>query len=349
MSINTSLNLYDRMSMDFEDLTNTSPDLSAPFLHGWTWACDTKARYTACSPEVVEILGVDAQAFEGQALANFALSKESAELLQAALDKGAFPVEVRLNFQRSNGTLMPAAVHILPTFSLTGEESGWHGFTIALSTQDESLPQEDFPVHPEEVPVKAVQTQSPIHNLASVMILETLDAIQASSPIISEYPKSSVTVNELSESAQYGFTSGNGTNVAEHDQVIEIEHKLKWGKKFDFDYEEDLFVRRSMFAKRGLRGHMERLSAPQKILKCDLRWIAVILRIDDGSSQVWVDYPEAGKKPHKINLSDFLENPDLLKPEIENALNSPWESIITYQRGVDYMMTPDKETAVEPF
>jgi len=338
MSLNTSLNLSDRMSLDFEDMADSLPDASSPFLSGWTWACDTKGRYISCSPEVGEILGIDAQAFKGQNLASFALSVKSAELLEVALNKGIFPIEVRLNYQRSNGTSVPAAIHILPTHAPSGEQSGIHGFTITLFPEDGNLPQEEKPVPEQEIPSQKPEPKSQNHDVASAMILDLLDDLQESSAIIAEHPKSSVTVNELSGPAQSDFSAGNGHYSAADDHVIEIEHKLKWGKKFDFDYDEDLFIRRSKFAGPGLRGYLERLSAPQKILKCDLRWLAVILRSDDDGAYVWVDYAQAGENPLKVELSEFLENPNLLKTKIEQALDKPWESIITYRLGVDYLV-----------
>lgn len=347
MSINTSLNLSDRMSLDFEDFTELSPDVSPPFLSGWTWACDTKGRYTSCSPEVVEILGIHARDFEGQELASFALPEKSAGLLKAALEKGTFPVEVRLHFRRSDGTLLPAAVHLLPTHSQAGDHSGIHGFTITLFTQDEGLPQEEEVIPEQEATQKAAPIQTQIHNVASALILDMLDDLQASSPVIAKHPKSSVTVNEVNGSALLDFNSGNGHNTVQEGLLVEIEHKLKWGNKFDFDYDEDLFIRRSKYSRRGFRGYMERIAAPQKIQKCDLHWFAVMLRVDADSAQVWVDYAQAGDEPLKINLADFLENPNLLKPEIEMALENPLESSITYRLGMDYLVAPDRAVADE--
>lgn len=321
MSMNTSLNLFDRMAIDFQEVEYTPPNVDLQPSRGWTWSCDSQGRYISCSPETGEILGIAREAFTGEALVDFALTPDSTESLKAAMEAGGIPLELRLDYLRADGLPVPVCMHITSSHSESGEQTGWHGFAL-------------------EVHAEGRQTAAPkngnvpleLHQTASSMILDILDNLKKVSPAIIKYPKSSVTVNEQRETPYAGASA---------EEAVLIEHKLKWGRKFDLDYDEDLFIRRSKFSARGLRGALERLSAPNKILKCDLRWIAVNINLDKAGAKVWVDYPQGDFLPRKIKLSAFLEDPDILMPEIQHALDHPWETTITYRLGVDYLINPD--------
>lgn len=336
MSMNMSPNLFDRSAIDFEELEYTPADTNQQLPLGWTWACDSHGSYISCSPETGKILGIASEDFSGEALANFALAPTSITDLQETLEAGDFPIEMRLDYLHADGSLIPVSMHITPRYSHTGTQDGWHGFALVLHTE------ESPPAQPE-----IATTQPKLHQVASAMILDTLDSLQKASSAIKEFPKSSVTVNELRIPSHNGVSSAgqfySGAEYTPAGSPIVVEHKLKWGHKFDLDYEEDLFIRRRKFSERGLRGTLERLSAPKKFLKCDMRWFAVNLRVDRNCAQVWVDHPRAGKEPEKIELSEYLADPDILWPEIENALVNPWEAIITYRLGIDYLIDPDAE------
>jgi len=321
MSMNTSLNLFDHLAIDFQEVAYTSPDVDPQTPRGWTWSCDSQGRYISCSPEVGEILGISGEAFAGKAMVDFALTPGSAETLKAAMEAGGFPLEMRLDYVHAAGAPVPVCMHITPTHSESGEQNGWHGFALELRAEGGQTAAPENETMPLE-----------LHQVASSMILDILDNLKKVSPAITKSPNSSVTVNELRETS-YAGASADGPAL--------IEHKLKWGHKFDLDYDEDLFIRRSAYSARGLRGYIERLSAPNKIIKCDQRWIAVIIKLDKAGAQVWVDYPQGDFTPPKIELGKFLEYPDILKPEIEYALDHPWETMITYRLGVDYLINPD--------
>jgi len=333
MSMTTPLNLFDQMVIDFQEVEYTPPDANPS---GWIWRCDSQGRYITCSGETQDILGLAGEAFAGNSLDDFALAPGSAAHLKAALEEGCFPIEMRLEYLHATGAAIPVCMHINPTYSETGERNGWHGFVLKLYSEASQ------PSNP-----KIESAQGELRHVASSVILDILDNLRKVSPAIKKFPKSSVTVNELREAAPDGISALSqfyfGENPASAGEVIVIEHKLKWGYKFDFDYEEDLFIRRSKFSGRGLRGYMERLSAPNKIIKCDLRWIAVILRIDADGAQVWVDYPQGEAAPRKVALDEFLDQPDSLTPEIHGALNNPRESLITYRIGEDYLIDPDAD------
>ncbi len=330
MSMNTSLNLFDQMAVDFQDVEYTPPDVSLQRPIGWTWSCDSQGRYISCSPEIRDALGIAGEVFSGKALADFALTPVSAATLKEALDEGGLPLEILLDYIHADGTPIPVSMHITQAYSETGEKNGWYGFALKLHSED----------RPQVAPKKET-TQPALHHVASSMILDLLDNFKNDSPVIQQFPKNSVTFNELRE------TSYNDQGHISTAYPIIIEHKLKWGYKFDFDYDEDLFIRRSKVSAPGLRGYMERLSAPNKILKCDLRWIAVILQIDKAYTRMWVDYPQGETASRKIELNEFLENTGVLIPEIEKALENPWESTVLYRIGVDYLISPENVGASE--
>jgi PAS domain-containing protein len=68
----------------------------------WTWKCDNQGYYTACSPEVKEILGTDSYEFIGKPLSSFLLTPQSSRKLEVLL--GTLTSEGQLNVQFRNQT-----------------------------------------------------------------------------------------------------------------------------------------------------------------------------------------------------------------------------------------------------
>ena len=309
----------------FSTLTenSTSSSNNPPDPNGWTWACDELGNFTACSPEVEKILGIPPGEFLGRSLTNFALPPHSGQAIETALNESESPAELHLEYQHRNGKLIPVTLYLITTLSRKGDVIGWHGFTHTL-------------LSPEQEPTGEEEPKQDFTKLASAIILDILGDIRKNHPSIIEFAKSSVTVKE-----HQAAPGAAGPPISPGQQAQEIEHKLIWGNKLDFDYEEDLFIRKNRFRSAGPRGHMQRLLAPGKIVKSDLRWFAVVIRVEEEKSYIWVSYKRANVDRQKVDMGDFLHNPDIILREISNAINNPWKKITIYEAGKDYLRSPD--------
>jgi hypothetical protein len=276
-----------------------------------------------CSSEVGNVLGISPENFLGQALNNFALPPHSELEIEAALNGVQVPAELYLDYQHRSGELVAVSFYIFATKSPDGDPVGWHGFASTL------IPLEQEPIDQEE-------TITNFSQLASAIILDILGNIRKNNSIIAESPNSNVTVNE-----QRVLLDEEGSLVSFENHILEIEHKLIWGNKLDLDHEEDLYIRKNKFRSTGIRGLIQRLRAPRKIAKNDLRWIAVVLRVEDIKSYIWFNYPQGNKDDLQVDLPDFLNNPDTLHPEIDKAINDPWKVITIYEVGTHYLRRPD--------
>jgi hypothetical protein len=272
---------------------------------------------------VEKILGIPPEDFLGSALTNFALPPKSGRAIEAALTESRIPTELQLDYQHSNGKLIPVSIYIITTLSRQGNVIGWHGFTHALLSAEQETVVEEEP-------------KQDFTKLASAIILDILGDIRKNHPSIVEYSKSSVTVKE-----HRATTGSAGPRLSRNQQALDIEHKLIWGNKLDLDYEEDLFIRNNRFRPTGPRGHMQRLFSPGKIVKNDLNWLAVVIRVETSDSYIWFSYKRANVEKHKVDLLDFLHNPDSILREISNAINNPWKKSTILEAGKDYLRSPN--------
>lgn len=303
---------------------NSAPSSSLPpEPNGWTWTCDQLGNFTACSPEVEKILGIPSNDFIGKSLKNFALPSESGLSIESSLNESRTPMELQIDYQHSDGKLVPVSIYIITTLSRNGEAIGWHGFTHALQPTEQEAVVEDKP-------------KQDFTKLASAIILDILGDIRKNHPSILSYPKSSLTVKE------HQATSGSaGPRLLTNQNALDIEHKLIWGNKLDLDYEEDLFIRNNRFRPSSPRGYMQRLFSSRKMVKNDYKWFAVVVRVEADHSYIWFSYKRANVEKHKVDLLDFLHKPDTILREISNAINNPWEKITILEAGKDYLRSPD--------
>lgn len=302
---------------------STASSSLPPEPNGWTWTCDKLGNFTACSPEVENILGIPPGDFIGKSLTNFALPAESGHAIESSLNESSTPTELQIDYQHSNGSLVPVSIYIITTLSRKGEVVGWHGFTHALLLTEQEAAVEEKP-------------KQDFTKLASAIILDILGDIRKNHPSIVDHPKSSLTVKE------HKATPGSaGPRLLSNQSALDIEHKLIWGNKLDLDYEEDLFIRNNRFLPSGPRGFVQRMFSSGKIVKNDFKWFAVVLRVEADHSYIWFSYKRANVEKHKVDLLDFLHKPDSILREISNAINNPWEKITILEAGKDYLRSPD--------
>lgn len=61
---------------------------------GWSWRCDSSGRYSECSPEVEQALGLPPLAFLKKPLAAAQLSRESIQVMHVALAGARLPEDL---------------------------------------------------------------------------------------------------------------------------------------------------------------------------------------------------------------------------------------------------------------
>lgn len=336
-------NLFDSGEEDISPIERlTETDIA-----GWMWECDLTGHFIHCSPEVEEILGIAPELFTGKSLSSFALSSWSMKRLAPILNQADFPAEITLLYQKSSGDQLPVSITILPSYSEEGEPSGLHGFVVSLlpDREDQEPPQEpahiELPASPEEIPQEPADTEKLV-TLASEIVLDMLRELRLNAPSIKDSNVKRVMKNEKNghsngKSYQKPWdieTGGNGNHHHSNGKHEEIEHRLEWGNKFDLSSDEIDFLEKNRYRSSGLRGLAQRLFGKKAIIKCDKKWISVVLSVEGKKLTLWLDIPEV---EIELSLSDFLSNPDRLNPILENAIIHPWEDHTVFRKGNDYL------------
>ncbi len=160
--------LHNRLDDLFADLEQEATDIPADqdALPGWTWECDSRGYYTACSPEVEHVLGVEAAAFLGQPLVSFRMSRQSASALAAILQAGNFPAEAGLQFQAKDGSRVSVRAHISYFEPNESDADGWRGFNQVVALEQSASAGQPTRQPPGLEPITA-STSAPSPPLAS--------------------------------------------------------------------------------------------------------------------------------------------------------------------------------------
>ncbi len=206
--------LRNRLDDLFADLEQEATRLPADqeSLPGWTWECDSQGQYTACSPEVERILGVEAAAFLGQPLTSFGVARQSAVALAGILQAGNFPAEATLQFHAKDGSRVSVRAimsHLQPG---EGTEGGWRGFNQVVELEPPAAAGHPAPQSSNPEPVTA-PTLPPSLSLSGtypygIAVEAERDAFPVSTPYTS--------VGELSiqERQTFAYTASPDTPAA---------------------------------------------------------------------------------------------------------------------------------------
>ncbi|OQX62252.1 MAG: hypothetical protein B5M51_06380 [Anaerolinea sp. 4484_236] len=122
-----------------EQAAHQPPLKDAPKTLGWTWECNSKGLYTACSSEVESVIGYTPDDLIGKPLASFGVDEQSqSTLIEATLIEATnaqhYPAEVSVIYESAVGEKIPVTVHILSSPQL-GEDARWQGFTQVVSSR----------------------------------------------------------------------------------------------------------------------------------------------------------------------------------------------------------------------
>jgi PAS domain-containing protein len=99
----------------------------------WTWECDNQGYYTACSPEVKEILGTDSFEFIGKPLSSFLLTPQSCRKLEVLLGTLTGEGQLNVQFRNQTGYSIPIQMNIKLTQLEGTEERILRGMNSMIS------------------------------------------------------------------------------------------------------------------------------------------------------------------------------------------------------------------------
>jgi signal transduction histidine kinase/CheY-like chemotaxis protein len=94
-------------------------------LAGWSWEVNREGSYTACGPEVLTHLGLEANAFLGQPVTAFRLDEKTSHQIEKLLLAGNFPAETDGVICDAQGRWQP--IHICILSGPVGDAQSWRG------------------------------------------------------------------------------------------------------------------------------------------------------------------------------------------------------------------------------
>jgi len=159
-----------------KDFSFLDPDSDK--LPGWVWECDSEGNYTACGPEIFEILGIKAKSFIGKSVSSFLLSSPSKQKLSTLFDARPENGEIAIRFINHNGEFVPVQMNFLQKQDLSGKMVGWRGFSQVIFDTDL------IPAYENERSAQPGAVKSTIEiteNLALQMLIQLDSQIQYSS------------------------------------------------------------------------------------------------------------------------------------------------------------------------
>ncbi len=136
--------LYSRLKTLFTDLEQevTGPPLPDELpltTRGWFWECDSDGRYTWCSQEVKDCLGLTSDSFLGKLLDVYAIQPEAGVRLRSLIQQNGHPVDMEAPFQTNGGEWVKVHVQVVIRPSQNGHRAGWRG-ACQLLVEEEKDP-----------------------------------------------------------------------------------------------------------------------------------------------------------------------------------------------------------------
>ena len=133
MSKNSNENqLNSRLKNIFNDLDQPKefPGLrSLSDLTGWIWEMDPEGIISGCSPEIEVFLETPIQSLIGKTLESFSDFSFGSANLPADPHRAMMPTMLEINFQHTDGTLIPTLTYILGKLGEDNELLSWRGIT----------------------------------------------------------------------------------------------------------------------------------------------------------------------------------------------------------------------------
>src|SRR5579859_2100626 len=130
---------------------------------GWTWEADAQGRYTACSPEVTTLLGLDPAGLIGQPLTQIAIASDSAgrRELAGALKAERPLLDLRLEARAPDGSARVVVLNGMPLFDERDQFQGYRGVAHVVSEMDNLPAMARAAVPPAALPPRAPTAPPP--------------------------------------------------------------------------------------------------------------------------------------------------------------------------------------------
>jgi hypothetical protein len=322
---------------------------------GWSWSCDASGRYSDCSPEVEQALGLPPLAFLKKPLATAHLSRESVQMMHVAL-AGArlpedLPLAVGVRFVNARQEAVPATVTIMED-GANADAPGLRGFVQITPEPRLGL----IPVTGQAAPAVVVSEQV-LHATvayqendylaASQNLLELLERLRYLCPAIIQSTQSRLR-------SQSFVRYSNKAEAVSHDPerlplrppgsapqvtAYSLEHRLEWGEKLSPSQADKDYLHKNRQAS-GLLSRLRISRAPERILLQEKSWLHCALHIRPGESGSLILQVDEGEIVVDNAVDLLLSDPEALLPQLFEAINQPRSRTRWAERGKHYLRQP---------
>ena len=128
-------NRLDNLFAGFEEKEPSQPIETAERFKSWSWSVNLEAKYTECSPEVVDSLGYPASSFLNRPLFTYAVSPDCSGTLRSVINENTFPTEIEVKFISKSREMVMVRSTIFASFDENGQRSGFHGINLEIDRQ----------------------------------------------------------------------------------------------------------------------------------------------------------------------------------------------------------------------
>lgn len=321
---------------------------------GWSWTCDASGRYTSCSPEVEQALGLPPLAFLKKPLAAAQLSRESVQVMHVALAAARqpedLPVAVGVRFLDSEQQEVPATITIMAQ-SASSLQAGMRGFVQVMPAPRVGVipvtGAEAAAVAVDQVLTATVLYQESDYLSASQNLHELLERLRHITPAILQAKESRLF-------SQSFVRYANEAEAVSHDperlplrppgsapraESYSLEHQLEWGEKLEATEDEKAFIQKHRWAN-GLLAGFRIARAPDRILLVQKSWLHCALHIRPGDTGLLILQLQGEEIVIKNALDLLLTDAESLLPQLIQALSRPNSRTRWAERGIHYLRRP---------
>jgi signal transduction histidine kinase/ActR/RegA family two-component response regulator len=268
---------------------------------GWSWETDADGVYTACSPEVTDVLGIPPSALLGQPLTHLALpasAHDRAELTRAlAACRPVF--DVRLTARDQAGREVPLILNALPRYDSADQFAGYRGiiqvvFTLAETKPADLAPTRLLPALPQDVRAPSPVTPPTVRQELPAVVVPS--AAQPSADQPAEQPEQSLAALTGPATTRWGYIAADDglTPIGDWTSPA-VEQALTQGAPVFRPHEADPEAQPAGRS----------LAVP---IRLQNRTIGVLDFLDDGEAQDWSEDDLALVQAVSDQLALALEN-----------------------------------------
>lgn len=328
---------------------------------GWLWECDQDGKFTYCSPEVEQALGISAKEFLSQSLLTFRLVPETTNIVEQLFHNLDEPTTARVSYYHQSGIVLPVNLTTLGQWTDLNGNTMVRGFAqlqiveAAPSTTDEldgyEKSSESVKADLDEKTPKATnQVDDEVWSIkiASQLILQMLKHIQSITPEIQSAKDSRVISNTeqktemdtSSEEQEIQFLFGKRVIVHPSMRVTRLIYRLEWGKKLDLSEHEKEFLENNRFINGGLFEKFRGQFVSKTIQKTDKCWFGIVIeKIGEEKPIVKLEADFDMVQPDSLTLAEFIADPLILMPGLRLAKDHPYKENQVLTMGKDYLVS----------